>query len=265
MAKGGGIVFQKSSTVGDANSIQKSRKSKREKRKGEGKEGKGQSKGPRVDASSKGGKGDGKGHGKRTRGYDSSKDLASTDDRGKQKRRKSGDPEPMRELGETKSSRKRKRSKEKNRDSAGKASSSFQTPNDWSKVIPKCLKKHMMEHISENPQGYQKNARCDKCGLMNLPKKKTFFFHCKICKFDLCPKCGKEMAEPRKPKANLGNVNVKGNGMGAGTQLTDAQRLERRQKNWVLPCGELLQESATARPPSQDTAAVTQWAEGVPL
>lgn len=75
---------------------------------------------------------------------------------------------------------------------------------------PLCQRGHKMVSRTENPAGYTNKACCDVCALVNLPMmcergKLLQFFHCNLCRFDICPRC----ATAKPGEENGGKENDK--------------------------------------------------------
>lgn len=56
----------------------------------------------------------------------------------------------------------------------------------------KCPAGHICQELNTNPKAYNGLAQCDICYKLDLAKHCTCFYHCAICKYDACTKCGHE-------------------------------------------------------------------------
>merc|ERR1719350_966309 len=117
-----------------------------------------------------------------------------------------------------------------------------------------------MLKVSENPATYRQIACCDSCGLENLPKRRKYFFHCGVCRWDLCPKCGYEQ---------LAAVKARSGGVPASEE-TSASEAEDRPKvqepAWSRARREIhipTEKESVCRAPLEAPAVVSDWLEGV--
>jgi len=60
---------------------------------------------------------------------------------------------------------------------------------------PRCWRHHEMVRHEKNPEYYANSACCDICGLPDLVKICSHFFHCPACKFDQCPACSADVVQ----------------------------------------------------------------------
>eukprot|EP00928_Gymnodinium_smaydae_P079963 TRINITY_DN63789_c0_g1_i1.p1 TRINITY_DN63789_c0_g1~~TRINITY_DN63789_c0_g1_i1.p1 ORF type:complete len:279 (-),score=68.55 TRINITY_DN63789_c0_g1_i1:38-844(-) len=137
----------------------------------------------------------------------------------------------------------------------------------------KCRRGHEMERFTANPKGYAKEACCDECGLASLAKKKRFFFHCRLCRWDLCPKCADDqLAAPKlkaKPEAEtppgsprLGAADAAGaKGQKKKKQSAPQRPPEVTRARLLLQASLPTESTAAARAPEK-AAVVSEWVEG---
>jgi len=138
-----------------------------------------------------------------------------------------------------------------------------------------CRKGHNMLKRTENPAGYSKPACCDKCGMANLCKKVTYFYHCSFCKWDVCPNCilsyrlegkraPKHIRERIKEEKEGGNGKIaarakKKDDQRLGLEIENAQFTKERREIW-LPTD----ANAVSRAPTNNEV-ISDWVEGMPV
>lgn len=118
----------------------------------------------------------------------------------------------------------------------------------------RCKNGHIMQKRETNPKAYLHRACCDVCGLANLAKKETFFFHCSFCRWDLCAGCVMKQKQG-KPKDDKENKEDK-----QRQQATKDPDKVIAERQLLIPT----EEAAVNRAPTKITL-ISTWAEGVPL
>lgn len=124
-----------------------------------------------------------------------------------------------------------------------------------------CKWGHAMAKMSKNPERYTNKACCDICGLENLPKKALYFYHCAVCRWDICPVCATEKKNPeKKRKKKKLHENSAGNQVDKTPGPRDEFSRSRRETLANLPT----EETAVARAP-KSVSVVSSWVEGQPV
>jgi hypothetical protein len=135
-----------------------------------------------------------------------------------------------------------------------------------------------MEKRETNPKKYTNKACCDVCGLENLPKKELFFWHCSFCRWDMCDKC----ATKRGDKSAEGRENAGDKRRGSADDAAEAPAAKNLAAERLLAKRAAAEEeqgftrarreiwlptdtTAVNRAPTDATAVVSDWVEGVPI
>lgn len=75
-------------------------------------------------------------------------------------------------------------------------------PNSNSSIGVRCPVQHSMEMRTTPPPSYMSGAvQCDVCGANDVAFTSSHFFHCSLCKYDECDKCGAQQLEAQHLKA----------------------------------------------------------------
>lgn len=134
------------------------------------------------------------------------------------------------------------------------------TPPELKHLTPVCRKFHTMIFRISNPAGYTNKACCDVCGLENLVrarKGKRGFFHCGVCRWDLCTKCAATWS-PEKKKRKRPRTSAEEDDEAPPEELE--QPIPRARREIWLPTD----FDAVCRAP-KIVEVISDWVEGAPV